>query len=180
MSDGGVFESVKEPVTNYINLFLPAFQQIVADSGDSPLVQTAIHWGHGAAMATVLVAMGGIGTFLGWQIRNGNGSEQYWFTLGKTAREQHPLIMGLAFVFFLSGGQGGIVLLALQNKPILESPHAITAFIGMGLLAVQALLPLTFEKGGEGARKSHAFLGSATMVMLGVHGLTGLQLGSSF
>lgn len=132
-------------------------------------------------MATVLLAMGGIGTFLGLQIRNGNGSAEYAFTLGKTAREQHPLIMGLATFFFLLGGQGGLVLLAVQGKPILESPHAITAGLGLSLLAIQALLPLLFKgESNQTARNAHFVLGSSTMALLVVHGLLGLNLGLSF
>lgn len=97
-------EGAKGAVESYVNLFIPMFKQ-AQEAGLAPDV--AIKWGHGAAMATVLFAMGGIGTFLGWQIRLGGGSNTYAFTLGKTAREQHPLIMGLAFFFFLLGGQGG-------------------------------------------------------------------------
>lgn len=97
-------EGAKGAVESYVNLFVPAFKQ-AQEAGLAP--EAILHWGHGAAMATVLFAMGGIGTFLGWQIRLGGGSNTYAFTLGKTAREQHPLIMGLAFFFFLLGGQGG-------------------------------------------------------------------------
>ena len=132
-------------------------------------------------MSTVLIAMGGIGTYAGYQIRAGNGEDTAFFTLGKTIREQHPLIMGLAFFFFFLGGQGGFVLLVQQGKPILESPHALTAVLGMGLLTVQALLPvLAFEKGGAAARTAHTVLGTSTMVALGGHMVTGLNLGLSF
>jgi hypothetical protein len=97
-------EGAKGAIESYVNLFIPMFKQ-AQEAGLAPDV--AIKWGHGSAMATVLFAMGGIGAFLGWQIRLGGGSNTYAFTLGKTAREQHPLIMGLAFFFFLLGGQGG-------------------------------------------------------------------------
>lgn len=127
-----IFEAVRGPIESYVNIWTPTFKEY------APLLPEAIvHWGHGAAMATVLVAMGGIGTFLGWQIRLGNGENTYSFTLDKSAREMHPIIMGLATFFFLLGGQGGLVLLATQGKDILHSDHALTAFVGLGLLAVQ-------------------------------------------
>ena len=132
-------------------------------------------------MGTVLIAMGGTGSYAGYQIRAGNGDETAFFTLGKTIREQHPLIMGLAFFFFFLGGQGGLVLLLQQGKPILESPHALTAVAGLGLLTIQALLPvLAFEKGGAAARTAHTVLGTSTMVALSAHLATGVNLGLSF
>lgn len=125
-----IFEGIRAPVENYVNIWVPLFNQV-----DIP--QLVLHWVHGSAMLTVLLAMGGIGSFLGWQVRLGNGSDEYWFTLGKTAREQHPLIMGLATLFFLAGGQGGLVLLMTQGKDILHSDHAVTALAGLSLLAIQ-------------------------------------------
>lgn len=140
-----IFEGIRGPVESYVNIWVPLFKDI------QPSVPEAlIHWGHGGAMATVLFAMGGIGTFLGWQMRLGNGSNVYSFTMGKTAREMHPIIMGLASFFFLLGGQGGLVLLATQGKDILHSDHALTAIIGLGLLAVQVryfLFDTMFVKG---------------------------------
>ena len=49
----------------------------------------------------------------------------------------------------------------------------------MGLLAVQALLPRFFERGGETARTAHAALGTATLAALGVHLVNGVNLGLS-
>ena len=137
-------------------------------------------WCHGAAMSSVLLSMGIIGSWMGWQIRAGNGNDVNALTLGETIREQHPKIMLGALFFFFLGGQGGLVLLDSQGGSILESPHAITALIGMGLLITQALLPvLAFEKGGDTARSAHAYLGSATMVALFAHMATGINLGLS-
>lgn len=129
-------------------------------------------------MSSVLLSMGLIGSWMGWQIRAGNGNESNSLTLGETIRETHPKIMAGAFFFFLLGGQGGLVLLDTQGRSILESPHAITAIVGMSLLAVQAALPLVFSR-TEGARTAHAYLGTATIVALFAHMATGINLGLS-
>ncbi len=41
-------------------------------------------------MASVLLSMGVIGAYMGWQIRLGNGEEVTPLTLGETIRDAHP------------------------------------------------------------------------------------------
>ena len=140
------------------------------------LPELAIKWLHGANMGIVLTAMGGYGTYLGWQIRAGNGDNE---TLtGDLVRELHPKLMGAMALFFFLGGQGGLVFMLIQDKPLLESPHAITAFAGLGLLAANGVLGKTM-KSDETKRTLHALLGSSLMAVFGVHAALGLNLGLS-
>eukprot|EP00421_Protoceratium_reticulatum_P061513 CAMPEP_0168503152 /NCGR_PEP_ID=MMETSP0228-20121227/75699_1 /TAXON_ID=133427 /ORGANISM="Protoceratium reticulatum, Strain CCCM 535 (=CCMP 1889)" /LENGTH=277 /DNA_ID=CAMNT_0008520181 /DNA_START=71 /DNA_END=901 /DNA_ORIENTATION=+ len=141
-----------------------AFLQLESkESGLAP--EFLLHWGHGLAMGTVLLAMGGYGTFLGWQTRLGNGDAVYPLSVGQAARSLHPLLMGLALFFFVLGGQGGLVLLATAGKPILQSAHSSTAVLGLGLMAAQAALGVTMGD-SETKRTVHAFLGTGVMLLL--------------
>lgn len=169
-------EAVEPAVTSYVNIWVPLFES-AKESGLAP--DFLLHWGHGAAMSTVLFAMGGYGAFTGWQTRLGNGETVYPLSLGETAREIHPKLMGAALFFFLLGGQGGLVLLATAGQPILTSAHSSTAVIGIGLLLAQAALGATMG-GSELGRTAHAYLGSATLLALVVHAVNGLNLGLSF
>ena len=175
-----IFDGVKDPIQSYVNIWTPMFQS-AKEMGLVP--DFLLHWGHGAAMTSVLLSMGLIGAYMGWQIRLGNGNEINALTLGETIREAHPKIIGGAFFFFLLGGQGGLVLLDTQGGNILESPHAVSALVSVILLATQAVIPKLFfasENNGQVARDVHAYLGSATMVALFAHLATGVKLGLSF
>ena len=170
-----VFEGVAPAIQSYVNIWTPLFES-AKESGLAP--DFLIKYGHGAAMSSVLLSMGLIGSWMGWQIRKGNGATVNALTLGETMREAHPKIMAGAFFFFLLGGQGGLVLLDTQGQSILESPHAVTALLGITLLAIQAALPLVaFDK--SFGRSAHAFLGSGTIVALFAHMATGINLGLS-
>jgi len=170
-----VLDPIKDPLQAYADIWVPGFKW-AQEQGIAP--DFLIHWGHPAAMATVLLTMATYGTYLGWQTRLGNGGSSNILTLGDTFSELHPKLMGGAFFFFFLGGQGGLVLTAVQGKPILESTHATTAFLGLFLLTLQALLPTLFSKTGF-ARSAHAYLGTATMAVLFGHMAAGLNLGAS-
>ncbi|GAV58140.1 DUF4079 domain-containing protein [Cephalotus follicularis] len=133
-----------------------------------------VHWGHPGNMAVVLFAMGGYGTYLGFRIRFSEDVEEK-----AKARDLHPKLLAGMFFFFALGATGGVTSLLTSDKPIFESPHAVTGFIGLTLLTLQTILPALFE-GNPGLRNVHGILGSGIMTLFLVHAALGLQLGLSY
>ncbi|CAK9140716.1 unnamed protein product [Ilex paraguariensis] len=133
-----------------------------------------VHWGHPGNMAVVLFAMGGYGTYLGFRIRFSDDVEEK-----AKAKDLHPKLLGGMFFFFALGATGGMTSLLTSDKPIFESPHAVTGFIGLALLTAQTILPSLFE-GNPGLRNVHGILGSGIMTLFLVHAALGLQLGLSY
>ncbi|XP_039132554.1 uncharacterized protein LOC120269277 isoform X2 [Dioscorea cayenensis subsp. rotundata] len=124
--------------------------------------------------AVVLFAMGGYGSYLGFRIRLSKDPEE------KTmAKDLHPKLLAAMFFFFALGATGGITALLTSDKPIFESPHAVTGVIGLSLLTVQTILPTLFED-NPGLRTVHGLLGSSIMTLFLIHAALGLQLGLSF
>lgn len=137
------------------------------------LPEALVHWGHPGNMAVVLFAMGGYGTYLGFRIRFTDDLEEK-----AKAKDLHPKLLGGMFFFFALGATGGVTSLLTSDKPIFESPHAVTGFIGLALLTIQSVLPALFE-GNSGLRNIHGILGSGIMTLFLVHAAFGLQLGLS-
>jgi hypothetical protein len=96
-------------------------------------------------MASAFIPMGAVGAYTGFRIRKGKGGETSAITLGKTMREFHPQIMIALTIIFLSGAQGGLVLLSTQGKDILQSNHSVTAFLSLSLLFTQVSNLLSFD-----------------------------------
>ncbi|KAF8396548.1 hypothetical protein HHK36_018172 [Tetracentron sinense] len=148
-----------------------------------------VHWGHpgnmvvgagygcnvgAVGMAVVLFAMGGYGTYLGFRLRFSDDAEEK-----AMAKDLHPKLLGGMFFFFALGATGGITALLTSDKPIFESPHAVTGLIGLSLLTIQTILPALFE-GNPGLRNVHGILGSGIMSLFLIHAALGLQLGLSY
>ncbi|KAJ7976912.1 Di-heme cytochrome, transmembrane [Quillaja saponaria] len=133
-----------------------------------------VHWGHPGNMAVVLFAMGGYGTYLGFRIRYSDDVEEK-----ALAKDLHPKLLAGMFFFFALGATGGVTSLLTSDKPIFESPHAVTGSIGLALLTIQTILPSLFE-GNPGLRNIHGILGSGIMTLFLIHAALGLQLGLSY
>ncbi|KAK3150422.1 hypothetical protein QOZ80_3AG0232930 [Eleusine coracana subsp. coracana] len=133
-----------------------------------------VHWGHPGNMAVVLFAMGGYGSYLGFRIKLSDDPEEK-----AKAKDLHPKLLAGMFFFFALGATGGITALLTSDKPIFESPHAVTGVIGLALLTIQAILPKLFEE-NPGLRTTHGLLGSGIMTLFLIHAALGLQLGLSF
>jgi hypothetical protein len=132
-----------------------------------------IRWGHPGNMAVVLLAMGGYGSYLGWQIRMSDNPDMII-----RAKQLHPkLTLGMT-VFFSLGAVGGVMSLIMQGRPIFQSGHVWTGLVGLVLLYLQGLLSLFFED-DPNARGLHAFFGTAIMALFVVHMVLGIQLGLS-
>nr|XP_027070445.1 uncharacterized protein LOC113695518 [Coffea arabica] len=101
--------------------------------------------------------MGGYGTYLGFRIRVSDDVEEK-----AKAKDLHPKLLGGMFIFFALDAAGGITSLLTSDKPIFESPHAVTGTIGLALLTLQSILPALFE-GNPGLRNPHGILGSGIM-----------------
>ncbi|KAJ0967296.1 hypothetical protein J5N97_024213 [Dioscorea zingiberensis] len=136
------------------------------------LPEWLVHWGHPGNMAVVLFAMGGYGTYLGFRIRLSKDPEEK-----AMAKDLHPKLLAGMFFFFALGATGGITALLTSDKPIFESPHAVTGLIGLSLLTIQTILPALFEE-NPGLRTVHGLLGSSIMTLFLIHAALGLQLGT--
>ncbi|KAL8152866.1 hypothetical protein V2J09_010626 [Rumex salicifolius] len=150
--------------------FVP-FVELVKSFG---LPDWLVHWGHPGNMAVVLFAMGGYGSYLGFRIRFSDNVEEK-----AKAKDLHPKLLAGMFFFFALGATGGVTSLLTSDRPIFESPHAVTGIIGLALLTLQTILPALFE-GNPGLRNVHGILGSGIMTLFLVHAALGLQLGLSY
>ena len=164
--------------TDGISAYLHATAGFVFDANAAGLVPEFVtHYFHGLNMATVLLAMGGYGTYLGWQVRAGNGGDATFGT-PDTAADLHPKLMLGMFLFFAAGGQGGLLFNLLQGKPLLESPHAVSALAGLMLLGANGVLGAVMKDSAQ-LRTTHAFLGTSLMAVFLVHAALGVQLALS-
>ncbi|ERN12856.1 hypothetical protein AMTRI_Chr07g78700 [Amborella trichopoda] len=133
-----------------------------------------LHWGHPGNMAVVCLAMGGYGSYLGFRIKYSDDLEEK-----AKAKDLHPKLLGGMFFFVVVGATGGITSLLTSDKPIFESPHAVTGLLGLTLLTVQTILATSFE-GNPGLRSVHGVLGTGIMGLFLVHAIFGLQLALSY
>ena len=139
------------------------------------LPEPIVHWGHPAMMGIVVFVMGGYAAWAGWQGRVAADKE-----VALKNRADHRKLMPLVVLFVTLGATGGVLSLAMQQKPILQSPHFLTGMIVLGLLYLNGAISFSGFGGGKpGLRLFHAYLGSAIAGILMLHAVLGVRLGLS-
>jgi Protein of unknown function (DUF4079) len=134
-----------------------------------------VHWGHPAMMGIVAFVMGSGVAIAGWKGRLSEDAE-----VSSKNREMHRKTAPLMAAFLIMGYTGGVLSLVMQHKPLLESPHFVTGSIVVFLLLLNGSISFFGFKGEAiGARKAHAYIGSALGLLLVAHAALGIKLGLS-
>jgi F0F1-type ATP synthase membrane subunit c/vacuolar-type H+-ATPase subunit K len=143
-----------------------------------------VHWGHPVMMGIVVLVMGSYVAYAGWKSRLTQDGE-----VANKNRADRRKLAPLMFLFIALGYTGGILSLVMQHQPILESPYFWTGLAVLLVLGTNGLIATTGFGGDspqetlrerkEVFRTFHAYLGSATMILLIVHAILGLNLGLS-
>lgn len=134
-----------------------------------------VHWGHPLMMGIVVVVMGSYVGLTGWRSRVLDGTD------GEAAiknRADHRKLAPLMFLFIALGYTGGVLSLVMQGKPIFESSHFWTGTAALIFLTMNGAIAGVFGK-NKTLRTIHAYLGSAILCLLFLHGVFGLKLGLS-
>mmetsp|Transcript_38979 Transcript_38979/g.104120 ORF Transcript_38979/g.104120 Transcript_38979/m.104120 type:complete len:288 (+) Transcript_38979:77-940(+) len=134
------------------------------------------HWLHGANMALALIAMGGIGSYVGWQIRQARIAGEPTADITAPFGIRHEIIMGLMTLVFTAGGVGGLLFTLYEGRPLFDSPHGVLAVVALLLLYAQGALGFAMKQ-NESLRSAHSIMGSATMGALGLLMTYGIFLG---
>ncbi len=133
-----------------------------------------VHWGHPVMMGIVVFVMGTFVGIKGWQGRLQSNAK-----VAGQSRTAHSKVAPLMFLFIALGYIGGVLSLAMQEQPLLESFHFWTGSLVILLLGVNAVLALNFKGGKTTLRTIHTYLGSLALGGLLVHAILGLKLGLS-
>jgi hypothetical protein len=157
--------------TQVAKAIAPIAQQFTNLGVPEPIV----HWGHPFFMSIVILAMGSYAGLTGWKIR---------LQQDDASRSIHKRVSLWMTTFLAMGYTGGLLSLVMQNQPLLESPHFWTGSLVLVLLGVNGSLSL-FGFGNSNPeialkfRTAHAYVGTAILAVMIVHGLLGLRLGLS-
>jgi len=134
-----------------------------------------VQWGHPLMMAIVVFVVGSFVGVAGWRGRIAQDKEQAAKSWGG-----HRMMAPWLFLFIAAGYTGGLLSLAVQQQPILESPHFWTGSVVLLLLGANGTLSLGNFAGDRATlRTIHAYIGSAALCLLFLHALLGLKLGLS-
>lgn len=150
--------------------------QPVADwFGSFGIPEPITHWGHPVMMGIVVFVMGSYMAYSGWKGRTATDS-----AVAEESKLMHAKLAPAVFLFISLGYTGGVLSLVMQGQPIFESAHFWTGTAVIGLFATNGVIAAT-KFGGEGGalRTTHAFIGSAAMLLLVGHAALGLKLGLS-
>lgn len=159
-----LLDGIKEPVQSYVDIWTPMFRQ-ASESGLVP--DFLLHWGHGAAMAGVLLSMGVIGAYMGWQIRFGNGEEVTPLTLGETIREAHPKSKYMACYIIITDAclPPSLPMMSLTKKSCFQCAVIGGAFFFF-LLGGQGGLVLLDTQGKSILESPHAITAVLSVALL--------------